>query len=78
MFPADVECKDICRRKEAGMKIRKRLRLLLAHICIIVSIVCLVTRILDWYNPYMDFANQTVMVQYILCIGAFLLGILQR
>lgn len=32
-----------------------RLRGLLLHIGVICSFVCIAAKVLDWYNPYMDF-----------------------
>ena len=55
----------------------KILRLFTAHICVICSLVFLIVKLLDWYNPYMDFVGQIAAVQYILYTGAFLLGVSQ-
>ena len=59
------------------MRLINVMRLTAAHICTICSVAYLITRILDWYNPYMNFSGQTLFIQYLLGIGAFMLGVLQ-
>ena len=34
-----------------------RVREILLHICVVCSLVCVTAKILDWYNPYMDFTG---------------------
>lgn len=56
------------------MKIYHLIKKLLAHVCVISSISYITLLVLDWYNPYMDFAGHGQGVLYLLCLGAFLLG----
>lgn len=43
-----------------------RARGILLHISVICSLICITTGILDYYNPYMDFAGHTVAFRFIL------------
>lgn len=49
----------------------------LLNICIICSMVCIALKVLDWYNPYMDFTGHAAFIQYILYVSVFLYAILQ-
>lgn len=42
------------------------IRGILLHICVVCSLVCMVTKILDYYNPYMDFSGHVVGFQFLL------------
>lgn len=46
-----------------------KIRFFLKQICIICCLVCLSARVLDWYNPYMDFSGHIIGVQLVLYIG---------
>lgn len=59
------------------MRLVNILKLTAAHICIVCSVAYMIIHILDWYNPYMNFSGQTLFIQYLLGIGAFMLGTLQ-
>lgn len=48
---------------------------ILAHMCVVLSIACISFKVLDWYNPFMDFEGHTAVLQYLLYFGALLLGI---
>lgn len=48
-------------------------RRFLLHICVICSFVCIITRVLDWYNPYMDFCGQVSWAQDIVYVGILIL-----
>lgn len=37
------------------MKILSTIRKILLHVCVVCSLVSITAKILDWYNPYMDF-----------------------
>lgn len=37
-----------------------RIKQILFHIAVICGLVCITARILDWYNPYMDFGGHLV------------------
>ena len=43
--------------------------------CVICSLVCITAKILDWYNPYMDFTGHIWGIQMVLYISAIVLGI---
>lgn len=49
----------------------------LLNICIICSMVCIALKVLDWYNPYMDFTGHAAFIPYILYVSVFLYAILQ-
>lgn len=65
--------------KRAGSQIKKGvlevLNQILIHICVISCIVVAVIHILDWYNPYMDFAGHIAFAEPCLIISALLLSI---
>lgn len=42
------------------------LRKLLLQISVICSFVCIIAKILDWYNPFMDFSGHIAAIQYCL------------
>ncbi len=48
----------------------------LIHVGLICSLVMIVVQILDWYNPFMDFAGHSRGVFYVLCGSSLLHGIL--
>lgn len=58
------------------MKAVKWCRLILAQGCIISSIVMIAIHILDWYNPFMNFAGHGIVVEYVLCGCALVLGVI--
>lgn len=39
------------------MKILSTIRKILLHVCVVCSLVSITAKILDWYNPYMDFSR---------------------
>lgn len=41
----------------------KVLKGILLQISVVCSFVCIITKILDWYNPYMDFSGHTWYIQ---------------
>lgn len=47
----------------------------LLHICVICSFICMAAKVLDWYNPYMDFWGRVIWAQNILCVGVVLLSL---
>lgn len=42
---------------------------LLLHICVVCSFVCMTAKILDWYNPFMDFSGHTAYLQVMLYVA---------
>lgn len=57
------------------MKLIRWMKELMAHLCIICSLALVVVHILDWYNPFMDFAGHTTFLVDILIICSFFLGV---
>ena len=45
------------------------------QIGLICSMVLIVVRILDWFNPYMDFMGHSYFVLYLLCACSISLGL---
>lgn len=54
------------------------LRGFLLHIGVICSFVCLIAKILDWYNPYMDFSGHVWVVQMALYLAVIVLAVMGR
>lgn len=52
-----------------------RIRSLLLHIGVICSLICVTAKILDWYNPYMDFTGHIWWLQTALYCSVIALGI---
>lgn len=42
------------------------IRRLLLHMCVVISFVCIAAKVLDWFNPFMDFSGHMVIMQMIL------------
>ena len=53
-----------------------RIRGILLHMCVVCSLVCMAAKILDWYNPYMDFTGHIWGIQMALYLSALALGII--
>ena len=53
-----------------------RLRGLLLHISVISSFVCIAAKVLDWYNPYMDFTGHIWFMQLALYFAVVLLALI--
>ena len=49
----------------------------LVHICIICTLVCVTGRILDWYNPYMDFMGHLYGAEIVLYGSVLINGIIE-
>lgn len=47
----------------------KKIRELLLHICVVCSFVCIIAKVLDWYNPFMDFSGHMAYIQIILYLA---------
>lgn len=50
-------------------------RRILLHVCVVCSIVSIVAKILDWFNPYMDFTGHIWLLQILLYISVIVLGL---
>ncbi len=46
------------------------------HIAAACSIACIIFKILDWYNPFMDFQGNGAIMQWILYISTIVLALL--
>lgn len=55
-----------------------RVRGFLLHVCVVCSLVCIAAKILDWYNPYMDFTGHIWGIQMALYLSAIILGITRK
>lgn len=47
----------------------------LLHICTICSFIYIIAGVLDWYNPYMDFAGHLSGARTVLFAGVILLSV---
>lgn len=52
-----------------------RVRGILLHICVVCSLVCVTAKILDWYNPYMDFTGHIWGIQMALYLAVTVLAV---
>lgn len=57
------------------MKIKRTISTLLANWLVILGLAFLVIKILDWYNPLMNFSGQTEILQIMLGICAVVSGV---
>lgn len=55
-----------------------RVRGILLHICVVCSLVCVTAKILDWYNPYMDFTGHIWGIQMALYLGVIVLALIKE
>ena len=53
-----------------------QMKKVLFHIAVICGFVCAVAKILDWYNPYMDFGGHVAWAGMTGCVAVFLFGVL--
>ncbi|MBU5480635.1 hypothetical protein [Blautia sp. MSJ-19] len=53
-----------------------QMKTVLFHIAVICGFVCAVAKILDWYNPYMDFGGHLAWAGMTGCVAVFLFGVL--
>lgn len=52
----------------------ERFRVFLLHLCVVCSFVCIIAKVLDWYNPYMDFSNHILFIQVLLYVVIIILA----
>nr|WP_191383779.1 hypothetical protein [uncultured Lachnoclostridium sp.] len=50
-------------------------KFIFSNLCIIGSIAMIAVSVLDWFNPYMDFAGHAGFILCILCVSAAGLGL---
>lgn len=55
-----------------------RVRGILLHICVVCSLVCITAKILDWYNPYMNFTGHIWGIQIVLYLTVIFLGLTRK
>ena len=58
------------------MRILKIIEFFLLHIAADCSIACIIFKILDWYNPFMDFQENGIIFQWVLYISTIVLALL--
>lgn len=56
----------------------ERLRGLLLHIGVICSCVCIIAKVLDWYNSFMDFTGHIWYMQIALYFAVILLALIKK
>ena len=52
-----------------------QMKKVLFHIAVICGLVCAVAKILDWYNPYMDFSGHVGGLQMVLYFVVIVLAV---
>lgn len=50
----------------------------LLQVSVVCSFVCIITKILDWYNPYMDFSGHIWAVQICLYMTVIILALITK
>lgn len=48
------------------------------HIGVICSFVCIAAKVLDWYNPYMDFTGHIGSMQLALYFAVIMLAFIKK
>lgn len=56
----------------------RKVRVILLHICVICSLVCVTAKILDWYNPYIDFSGHIRGIQMALYLALIALAVTKK
>lgn len=51
-------------------------KMVLLQISVTSSFVCIITKILDWYNPYMDFSGHVWFMQIGLYVSVIALALM--
>lgn len=55
-----------------------RFRGFLLHTGVICSFACIAAKVLDWYNPYMDFTGHIRLLQLVLYFAVILLAFVRK
>ncbi len=58
--------------------IMRRIRYGLLHVGVVCTLVCITAKILDWYNPYMDFTGHIGWVQILLYLSVLILALSRK
>ena len=53
----------------------RTIRFLCIQIGVVCSLILITARILDWYNPYMDFSGHVALAQMLLCADMIFLAV---
>ena len=53
-----------------------QIKTVLFHIAVICGLICAVAKILDWYNPFMDFSRHLIWAEMAGCMTVFLFALL--
>lgn len=53
----------------------RKIRFLCMQAGVICSLILMTAKILDWYNPYMDFSGHVVSAQLFLCADMIFLAV---
>lgn len=56
----------------------ERLKGFLLHVGVICSFVCIAAKVLDWYNPFMDFAGHVWYMQIGVYLAVILLALAKK
>lgn len=56
----------------------ERLKGLLLHIGVICICVCIIAKVLDWYNPFMDFTGHVWYMQVALYFAVIVLALIKK
>lgn len=56
----------------------KGLKGILLHVGVICSFVCVIAKILDWYNPFMDFTGHVWFVETVLYAAVIVLAMINK
>lgn len=51
------------------MKVLRILRMITGNLIVVAVLVLGTARVLDWYNPYMDFGGHVLFMNYILAVS---------
>lgn len=56
----------------------RKIRETLLHICAVCSFVSIIVKILDWFNPFMDFEGHVLGAEIILYVAVIFLTVTSR
>lgn len=59
------------------MKILKAAEEIMLHLGVASSIACMILKILDWYNPFMDFEGHGAPIQWLLCVSVLVTALIR-
>lgn len=59
------------------MKLWETIELCALHICAAAGMACMALKILDWYNPFMDFEGHGALLQWLLYAGVPVIAVIR-